>query len=155
MSRNLTWWTALSINYNPCIAEFKIHAKKTSVSFYTNTNCCWYDGVYICTYLFMCEKPNISVKLSLWPLLVLILVTQPDPTVCINYMSPQTATVECRGPIQLGIAHITLVTESKQTSEFVYTTNPPNLALTNEVWGVYCEEFGENWPRYNGTALYL
>ena len=24
-----------------------------------------------------------------------------------------------------------------------------------ELWGVYCEEFGENWPRYNGTALYL
>ena len=23
-----------------------------------------------------------------------------------------------------------------------------------ELWGVYCEDLGENWPRYNGTALY-
>ena len=28
------------------------------------------------------------------------------------------------------------------------------LALTGEPWGVFCEEFGENWPRYNGTVLY-
>ena len=31
----------------------------------------------------------------------------------------------------------------------------PYLALTGELWGVYCEEFGEKWPRYNGTALYF
>ena len=24
-----------------------------------------------------------------------------------------------------------------------------------ELWDVYCEEFGENWPRFNGTALYF
>ena len=30
----------------------------------------------------------------------------------------------------------------------------PYLTLTCELWGVYCSEFGENWPRYNGTALY-
>ena len=23
-----------------------------------------------------------------------------------------------------------------------------------EIWGVYYEDCGENWPRYNGTALY-
>ena len=23
-----------------------------------------------------------------------------------------------------------------------------------ELWGVFCEDFGENWPRYNITALY-
>ena len=27
------------------------------------------------------------------------------------------------------------------------------LALTGELWGVYYGDFGENWPRYNGTAL--
>ena len=31
----------------------------------------------------------------------------------------------------------------------------PYLALTGELWGVFCEDFGENWPRYNGTALYV
>ena len=28
------------------------------------------------------------------------------------------------------------------------------LALTSELWGVCCEDLGENWSRYNGTALY-
>ena len=26
--------------------------------------------------------------------------------------------------------------------------------LTGELWGAYCENFRENWPRYNGTVLY-
>ena len=30
----------------------------------------------------------------------------------------------------------------------------PYLALTGELWGVFCEYLWENWPRYNGTALY-
>ena len=25
----------------------------------------------------------------------------------------------------------------------------------DKLWGVYCEDLGENWPRYNGTALYI
>ena len=25
--------------------------------------------------------------------------------------------------------------------------------LTGELWGVHCKDFGENWSRYNGTAL--
>ena len=28
------------------------------------------------------------------------------------------------------------------------------LALTGELWSVYCEDFGEKLSRYNGTALY-
>ena len=24
-----------------------------------------------------------------------------------------------------------------------------------KVWGVYYEDCGENWPRYNGTSLYI
>ena len=35
-------------------------------------------------------------------------------------------------------------------SDFWFTKDTPYLALT-----VYCEEFGEHWPRYNGIALYL
>ena len=39
-----------------------------------------------------------------------------------------------------------------------YTTQ--NIAIasakhTGEIWGGYCENFWENWPRYNGTALYM
>ena len=33
-------------------------------------------------------------------------------------------------------------------------TSPVNLALTGVLWGVFCEYVWENWPRYNGTALY-
>ena len=28
------------------------------------------------------------------------------------------------------------------------------LARMNELWGAYCKDNGENWPRFNGTALY-
>ena len=31
----------------------------------------------------------------------------------------------------------------------------PYLALKGELWGVFCEDFGENRPCYIGTALYL
>ena len=24
-----------------------------------------------------------------------------------------------------------------------------------DIWGVYCEDLGENLPHYNGTALYI
>ena len=34
------------------------------------------------------------------------------------------------------------------------TAVTPYLALTGELWVVYFEDFGENWPRYNGTVLY-
>ena len=30
----------------------------------------------------------------------------------------------------------------------------PYLALMGELWGVFCEDFGEYWPQYNGTTLY-
>ena len=28
------------------------------------------------------------------------------------------------------------------------------IHITGDLWGVYCEDYGENWQRYNGTALY-
>ena len=37
------------------------------------------------------------------------------------------------------------MTAAKRKSDF---------KLTSELWGVCGEDFGENWPRYNGTALY-
>ena len=36
-----------------------------------------------------------------------------------------------------------------------YTTNITYLALMGELWGVNCEDFGENWQHYNSTALYV
>ena len=46
------------------------------------------------------------------------------------------------------------MTEAKYASEVIFTKDTPYLALTGELWGVFCEDWGENWPRYNGTALY-
>ena len=34
------------------------------------------------------------------------------------------------------------------------TKDTPYLALTGKLWGVFCEYLWENWPRYDGTALY-
>ena len=31
---------------------------------------------------------------------------------------------------------------------------PHTSPLTGELWDVCWEDIGENWPRYNGTALY-
>ena len=33
-------------------------------------------------------------------------------------------------------------------------TKNTHISLTGEVWGIFCENLGENWPRYNGTTLY-
>ena len=48
-----------------------------------------------------------------------------------------------------------MITVAESESDVRITTVTPYLALTDELWGVYCEEFGENWPRYNGPALYF
>ena len=45
--------------------------------------------------------------------------------------------------------------EAKYKPQFAHTKDTPHLALTGELWDVFCEDFGENQPRYNGTALYL
>ena len=47
--------------------------------------------------------------------------------------------------------NIRLHTENE--SDFEHTKDTPYLTLMSELWGVYCENFQENWPRYNGTAL--
>ena len=40
-------------------------------------------------------------------------------------------------------------------SEFESTKDTPYLALMGKLWGVFCEDFRENWWPYNGTTLYL
>ena len=32
--------------------------------------------------------------------------------------------------------------------------NIPYLAIKGDLWGVFCENFGENWLRYNSTSLW-
>ena len=49
----------------------------------------------------------------------------------------------------------TVMTVAERRMDFKLTTDTPYIAPTGELWGVYCKDIGENWPRYNGTALYL
>ena len=46
-------------------------------------------------------------------------------------------------------------TEAEYQSNAGSTQDTPYLALTGELWGVLCEYLWQNWPRYNGTALYI
>ena len=45
-------------------------------------------------------------------------------------------------------------TEVEYQSDAGSTKDNPYLALTGELWDVFCEYLWEKWPRYNGTALY-
>ena len=45
------------------------------------------------------------------------------------------------------------MTVTERISDFEITADTPHLALTGELWCVYCEDLRENWLRYNGTAL--
>ena len=49
----------------------------------------------------------------------------------------------------------TITTEIKYASEVIFTKDTPYLALTGKLWGVFCEDLGENWLRYDSTALYI
>ena len=46
------------------------------------------------------------------------------------------------------------MTSAERNSDFKLTPDIPYLALAVELWFVFCENLGENWPRYTGTALY-
>ena len=41
----------------------------------------------------------------------------------------------------------TAMTVAEHVSDFNLTTDNPHLALTSELWGVCCDDFGENRPR--------
>ena len=45
-------------------------------------------------------------------------------------------------------------TQAEYESDAGSTKDTPYLALTGELWGVFCEYFFENLLRYNGTELY-
>ena len=44
------------------------------------------------------------------------------------------------------------MTMAERKSNIRLTKDTPYLALTGELWGVFWEDFEENWPRYNSTA---
>ena len=45
------------------------------------------------------------------------------------------------------------MTGAEYECKFEPTKDTPYLALTGEITGVFCDHFGENRPRHNGTAL--
>ena len=57
-------------------------------------------------------------------------------------------TVECRyNAVQfIAIPHTALHREQQNMTQ--------TWKSHRELWSVCCEEYEENWPRYNGTALY-
>ena len=59
------------------------------------------------------------------------------------------------GPIYHWMTYNTKMTVGERKSDFKFKTDTPYLARDNELWGVYCEDLGENWPCYNGTALFV
>ena len=52
------------------------------------------------------------------------------------------------------ISYSTTWTEAWYKSGFYITHYTPWIALMGKLWGDLCENQDENWPRYNGTALY-
>ena len=38
---------------------------------------------------------------------------------------------------------------------FELTKDTPYLALSGELWSVFCEYFNRNWPCYKGFLLYM
>ena len=40
------------------------------------------------------------------------------------------------------------MTATERESDFKLKTDTPYLTLMGELWGVYHDNFGENWPRY-------
>ena len=54
------------------------------------------------------------------------------------------------------ILHTTLQWQRQNLNqELAFLKDSLYLTLMGELWGVYCDDFGENWLRYNGTALYF
>ena len=43
---------------------------------------------------------------------------------------------------------------AESETDFGITRDSPYLTLMGELWGVYCEEFGENCLRHKNTTLY-
>ena len=66
-------------------------------------------------------------------------------------------TVECRcNAVQYNkILHKWLQRHRRISIRCWIHKDTPYLALTGELWGIFCEYLWENWPRFNSTAPYL
>ena len=53
------------------------------------------------------------------------------------------------------MSYSTALTEAVYKSEGYIINYTPYLTLTGKVWGVFCEDSVEYWPRYNIAALNL
>ena len=65
-------------------------------------------------------------------------------------------TVGCRYNVvqnNMIIMYSIAVAEVEYKSEFESTKYTPYLTLMGELWGVFCEDFGEKRPHYISTAL--
>ena len=59
-----------------------------------------------------------------------------------------------RGAIHHDITYGIAIRVAESDSDFRITIDARYLALTGELWSVFCEDVGENQSRYNGTAQY-
>ena len=64
----------------------------------------------------------------------------------------QSSAAECQYNM---ILHTSLQELSRISIRGGTQKDTPLLALMAELWGVFCKYHGENWPRYNGIALYI
>ena len=68
-------------------------------------------------------------------------------------------TVQCRYDavqfITIDITYRIAMIASERKPGFNIIIDTPYLTLAGELWSDYYEDFEENWPRYNGTALYI
>ena len=53
------------------------------------------------------------------------------------------------------ILHASLQWLRQNTNQSLNTQDTTYLTLTGKLWGAFCEDFEENWLRYNGTTQYL
>ena len=53
------------------------------------------------------------------------------------------------------IIYSVTLTNAPFCSDFVLTKDTPYLALTGEIWSVFCEYFSKKQPCYEGFLLYL
>ena len=51
------------------------------------------------------------------------------------------------------ITFSTVMTMAERKSNIRLTKDTPYLALMGKLWGVFCEDLGENWRCYNGTTV--
>ena len=67
-----------------------------------------------------------------------------------NYIFENTATSPRGQGVKVIIIQLSAIIMRKSNIRLAKDT--PYLALTGELWGEFCENFGENWQRYNSPS---